>query len=63
MMVKCPWCGSTEHIESNGAKGRDKTLLCTRPCEPEESSFDDLHDDEDRRICGYQWNPSEENDG
>lgn len=60
-MAICPHCGNTDRatIEDNGCKPSDPryTLLCVAPCKPDESSFDERFEDDDRRVCGMQWEP------
>ena len=61
--LRCPHCGNTnpETIQDNGARGSALSYLCVKPCDPEDSSFDEYAapDPEDRRICAMQWSEDE----
>jgi hypothetical protein len=62
---RCPHCGNTnpQYISDNGCResSPDFTLLCTKPCQPGESSFDDesWFEEAGKPItCGMQWEPN-----
>lgn len=66
-MDRCPHCGnaSASTIESNGAHGEQRVLLCVRPVKPKDAAvlvygFDQRTDtDADGNVpCGMQWCPS-----
>jgi hypothetical protein len=65
---RCPHCGNTDPqwIANNGADPRSVayTLLCMKPCQPGESSFEDADEWEQAEaakgtlVCGMQWEPN-----
>jgi hypothetical protein len=72
MSWTCPHCGNRDRslMEDNGcaADATDLTLLCKRPCTPEDSTYSpgDLPvsaewpaDDPVRFTCGMQWEPND----
>ena len=63
-MATCPHCGNSnpDLLQDNGCSPTDPdlTLLCVKPCTPEESSLDDFDraDPTDREKCYMQWEPN-----
>lgn len=56
----CPHCENTDRafMEDNGEKWNspDLTLLCIKPCDPADNSFDN---EPAIGVCGAQWEPNE----